>query len=164
MTNSIRHTAAWLFIAATTYALPGFAQNNAAPAAPDANAVNDFGAGPPAPAGRRAANRNNEQQLLGAPAELGGGTLQGDTDEAQRADLLDEQRMTVTDRDARAQRARDKAQRKTPAIANGQMRVAGQPGPGAGSPIAAGLLQGISKNPYTDPYSADKHPIYRSPW
>ncbi|WP_233800122.1 hypothetical protein [Paraburkholderia sp. HP33-1] len=165
MTNSIRHAAGWLFVAVTTCALPAFAQYNAAPAAPDAAAVNDDGAGLPAPADRRATNRPNEQQLLGAPAEYGGGdTPQGDTDEAQRAALPDEQRMTGTDRDARAQRARGNAQRKTAAAANGQIRVAGQPGPGRPTAAEGQLLQGAPKNIYADPYGAGKPAIYRSPW
>ncbi|SIT42879.1 conserved exported hypothetical protein [Paraburkholderia ribeironis] len=165
MTNSIRLSAAWIFVAVTTCALPAFAQNNAAPAARDATAVNryGYGTGLPAAVDRRATNRYNEQQFLGAPAEYGSGdTPQGDTDDAQRTALLDEQRMTVTAGGAGAQRAPARAQRKAPAAAaNGQVRVAGQPG----RPTAAeGLLpQGAAKNAYADPY-ASKHAIYRSPW
>jgi hypothetical protein len=188
MTNSIRHTATCMFVAVATCALPAFAQNNAAPAAPAATAINDYGAGLPAPGDRRAKNRDNEQELLGAPPEYGGGdTPQDNTDDAQRAALLDEQRMTVTDGGAGAQRAPRNAQRKAPGAANGQMRAAGQGRPnaaggqqpqdaaknpgqmrvaGQGRPTAAeGLLpQGAATNTYADPFGGGKRAIYRSPW
>ncbi|MCC8401261.1 hypothetical protein LJ655_05010 [Paraburkholderia sp. MMS20-SJTN17] len=168
MNNSIRHAAGCLFVAVTTYALPAFAQynvDNVEPATPDAAALNDDGAGLPAPAGRRATNRPGEQQPPGAPAEYGGGdTPQGDTGEAQRAAPLGQQRVTVTNGGAGARRARDDAKRKTPATDNGQMRVAGQPGPAGPTAAEARPLQGAPKNVYADPYDAGKHPIYRSPW
>jgi hypothetical protein len=144
-----------MLAAAATCAVPAFAQNNAAPAA---RTVTGYGAAAPAPVDRAAKNRNSEQQLLGAPREYSDGGTQGNTDDAQRAALLDEQRMTVTD----GQPAPRKGQRKAPAAANGPLRVAGQPGrANAGDSL---LPAGAAKNTYTDPYGAGKRSVYRSPW
>lgn len=152
MSTSIRHAATWMLVAAAACAAPAFAQNNAAPAA------NGYGAAAPAPVDRAAKNRNKEQLLLGAPREYGDGGMQGNTEDAQRAALLDQQRMTLTD----GQPAPGKAQRKPPAAANGQLRVAGQPGrPNAGDNL---LPAGEAKNTYADPYGTSKRSVYRSPW
>lgn len=159
MTTSIRHAATWVFVAVATCATPVFAQNNAAPAA---TAANGYGADTPAPANRTAKNRTREQQLLGAPREYGGDDMQGKTDDTQRAALLDEQRMTVTGAAPGGQPAPGKGQRKAPAAANGQLRVADQLGR---ANAAAGLLpEGAAKNAYADPYGAGKRTVYRSPW
>ena len=166
MTASIRHTTTWMFLALASCAAPAFAQNAApAPAAaPAATAATGYGSNAQkTPVERRAARRNSEQQLLGAPHEYStDDTAQGNTDEAQRTALLNEQRMKVLGGAQGAQPARGKGQRKAPAAANGQLRVAGQ----AGRPTAAeGLMpEGAAKTTYADPYDAGKHAVYRSPW
>lgn len=143
---------------AATCAISAFAQNNAAPAAAT---VNGYGAAAPAPVDRAAKNRNNEQLLLGAPREYGDGGMQDNTDDAQRAALLDQQRMTVT---GGQPAPAGKAQRKAPAAANGQVRVAGQPGPGRQNAGDGLLPAGAAKNTYADPYGTSKRSVYRSPW
>jgi hypothetical protein len=71
--------------------------------------------------------------------------------------------MTVLGGDQAAQPAvgKGKGQRKAPAAANGQVRVAGQPG----RPNAADGLtpEGAARATYADPY-ATKQGVYRSPW
>ncbi|MFC6313068.1 hypothetical protein, partial [Paraburkholderia dipogonis] len=116
------------------------------------------------PANRRAAHRSSEQALLGAPNPYSTDGAQGDTNDAQRAALLDTQRMTVLGGDQAAQPAvgKGKGKGKAPAAANGQLRVAAQPGrPNA----AAGVVtpEGAARTTYTDPY-ASKQGVYRSPW
>jgi hypothetical protein len=167
MTTSLRHTATWMFFSIASCAAPAFAQNaapNPAVAAPvpAATAVNDYGVNGQLPADRRAAHRNSEQALLGAPNPYGTDNAQGNTDDAQRTALLDTQRMTVLGGGQGAQPAVGKGQRKAaPAPANGQMRVAGQPG----RPNAANALtpEGAATTTYADPY-ASKQGVYRSPW
>lgn len=165
---SLRHLAAWTFLAVASSAVPAFAQNAAPnPAAtarpPAATAANGYGLNAQLPADRRAANRASEQGFLGSPNPYGSDDAQGNTNDAQRAALLDTQRMTMLGGDQAAQPAvgKGKGQRKAPAAANGQVRVAGQPGrPNA----AAGLTpDGATRATYTDPY-ASKQGVYRSPW
>lgn len=172
MTTSFRHSATCTFLAIASCAMPVFAQNAAPnPAAPApafaAPAATGYGAPVQAPADRRAAHRTSEQALLGAPPEYSAdGMKQGNTDDAQRAALLDEQRMTVTGPGQGAKAGLAKGQRKAPAAANGQAngqaRVPGQP---ARPNAAEGLTpQGAAKAAYADPYDAGKHAVYRSPW
>lgn len=148
--------------------MPAFAQNagpNAAAAAlpPAATAANGYGLNAQLPANRRAAHRSSEQALLGSPNPYSTDGAQGNTNDAQRAALLDSQRMTVLGGDQAAQPAvgKGKVKGKAPAAANGQVRVAAQPGrPNA----AAGLTpEGAARATYTDPY-ASKQGVYRSPW
>ncbi|MDR8397442.1 MULTISPECIES: hypothetical protein [Paraburkholderia] len=166
MTTSLRHTATWMFFAIASCGLPAFAQNAApnpaaAAPAPAATATNDYGVNAQLPANRRAAHRNSEQALLGAPNPYGTDNMQGNTDDAQRNALLDTQRMTVLGGGQGAQPALGKSQRKAPAAAaNGQVRVAGQPG----RPNPATLTpEGAATAAYADPY-AGKRGVYRSPW
>ncbi|MFM0556101.1 hypothetical protein P0D69_34795 [Paraburkholderia sediminicola] len=168
MMTSLRHTATWTFLAIASCAMPAFAQNaapNPAAAArpPAATAANGYGLNAQLPAERRAAHRSSEQGFLGAPNPYGTDDTQGNTNDAQRAALLDTQHMTVLGGDQAAQPAvgKGKGQRKAPAAVNGQVRVAGQPG----RPTAADGLtpQGAARATYTDPY-ASKQGVYRSPW
>src|SRR5579871_4744744 len=122
MTTPIRLAAVWTLTVIASCALPAFAQNNG-PAAPAAKAVNNgYGNGAPAydiggtgmqtPADRQARNYKREEDLLGAPHEYGGAdTPQDNTEDAQRAALLDERRMTVLGGAANAKPAGGKAQR-----------------------------------------------------
>jgi hypothetical protein len=172
MTTSLRHRflhpSTWLALALASCALPVFAQNAAPKAAAAAPAFaaptpTGYGASLPPPVDRRAAQRTSEQALLGAPQEYGAdGITQGNTDDAQRTALLNEQRMTVTDGQG-AKAGAAKGQRKAPvAAANGQGKAAGQP---ARQNAADGLMpQGAAKAAYADPYDAGKHAVYRSPW
>ncbi|REG61186.1 hypothetical protein B0G80_4020 [Paraburkholderia sp. BL6669N2] len=170
MITSLRHTASWTLLAIASCAVPAFAQNaapnNAAPALPPAaTAANGYGLNAQLPANRRAAHRNSEQALLGSPNPYSTDGAQGDTNDAQRAALLDTQRMTVLGGDQAAQPAvgkgKAKGKGKAPAAADGQVRVAGQPGR---PNTAAGLTpQGATRTTYTDPY-AGKQGVYRSPW
>lgn len=167
MTTSLRHTATWIFLAIACGAVPAFAQNaapngggNAPP--PAATAVNGYGVEAQLPANRRAAHRDSEKALLGSPNPYGTDNPQGNTDDAQRAALLDTQRMTVLGGQG-AQPAVGKGQRKAPAAAKGQVQVAGQPGP-PNQANAALAADGTAKTTYADPYSAGKHGVYRSPW
>jgi hypothetical protein len=168
MMTSLRHTATWTFLAIASCATPAFAQNAAPNPAtavrpPAATAANGYGLNAQLPADRRAAHRSSEQGLLGAPNPYGTDGAQGNTNDAQRAALLDSQRMTVLGGDQAAQPAvgKGKGQRKAPAAANGQVRVAGQPG----RPNAADGLtpEGAARATYADPY-ATKQGVYRSPW
>ncbi|MFM0240679.1 hypothetical protein [Paraburkholderia phytofirmans] len=168
MTTSLRHTASWTLLAIASCAVPAFAQNaapnNAAPALPPAaTAANGYGLNAQLPANRRAAHRSSEQAMLGSPNPYSTDGAQGDTNDAQRTALLDTQRMTVLGGDQAAQPAvgKGKAKGKAPAAANGQLRVAAQPGrPNVGAGPAPG---GAIRNTYTDPY-ASKQGVYRSPW
>jgi hypothetical protein len=161
VTRSIRHAATWVCVAIAACAAPALAQTTA----PAAMTTYGNGAAAQDPAGRVAKNRNNEQQLLGAPHDYGNAdTPQGNLGDAQRTAILDEQRMTVTGGAQAGQAARPaagKGQRKAPGGANGAMRVAGQPG----RPNAADGLtpEGAARNTYADPY-ASKRGVYRSPW
>lgn len=155
-----------LLLALALYAAPALAQNAAAPApaAPALAATAATSYSTPAPAARAnpgAANRNSEAQLLGAPREYGSpDTQQGNTADAQQAALLDEQRMTVL---GGAQPAVRKGQpNKAQIAANGNVRVAGQPG----GPNAAERLMpdGAAKTTYADPFDAGKRAVYKSPW
>lgn len=171
MTTLLRHTATGMFLAIASCAMPVFAQNAAPkPAAPGpavaATTPTGYGAPLPPPVDRRAAQRTSEQTLLGAPQEYSAdGMAQGNTDDAQRTALLNEQRMTVTGPGQAAKAGPAKGLRKAPAAngqANGQARVAGQP---ARQNAADGLMpQGAAKAAYADPYDAGKHAVYRSPW
>ncbi|ABE29139.1 hypothetical protein DR64_1535 [Paraburkholderia xenovorans LB400] len=164
MTTSLRHTASWMFFAIASCALPAFAQNaapNPAAAAPAATAANDYGVNAQLPANRRTAHRNSEQALLGAPNPYGTDNAQDNTDDAQRTALLDTQRMTVLGGGQGAQPALGKGQRKAPAAANGQVRVAGQPG--RPNPANALTPEAAATTTYADPY-ASKRGVYRSPW
>ncbi|MFM0222264.1 hypothetical protein [Paraburkholderia dipogonis] len=168
MMTSLRHTATLTFLAIASCAMPAFAQNAAPNPAggarpPAATAANGYGLNAQLPADRRAAHRSSEQGFLGAPNPYGADDTQGNTNDAQRAALLDTQRMTVLGGDQAAQPAvgKGKGQRKAPAAANGQVRVAGQP---ARPNAADGLTpQGAARATYTDPY-ASKQGVYRSPW
>ncbi len=148
---------ACIAIAACT--MPAFAQN-VTPAVPTANG---YGALTNAPANTRndarMKQRTSEQQLLGGPGAYGDIGAQGNGDDPQRAALLDERRMTVLGGDQPAPAAPGK--RKVARPANGEMRVAAQPGTpnGAGQQAA-----GTTKNAYADPYAAGKRGVYRSPW
>ena len=165
MTISFRHITPPLLLAIATYAVPALAQNAAAPApaAPALAATAATSYGTPAPAARAnpgAAHRNSEAQLLGAPRDYGSpDAQQGNTADAQRAALLDEQRMTVL---GGAQPAVRKQPNKAQAAGNGKVRVAGQPG---GPNAAARLMpDGAAKTTYADPFDAGKHAVYKSPW
>jgi hypothetical protein len=172
MNNSLRQPAAWLFLALAASAAPvlALAQNNPAQPAPAANtgtnAGTTYGALPQAPVDRRAKQRTSEQTLLGAPRPYGTADMQqGDTDDAQRTALLNEQRMTVLGGGQGAQPALGKAKGngKAPAPGTAQLRVADQAGPQLKA--ADGLTpEGAVKNTYADPYAAGKHAVYRSPW
>lgn len=158
MTTSLRHTATWMFLAIASCAVPAFAQNAApdrAAPAPAATAVNGYGVNAQLPANRRAAHRDSEKALLGSPNPYGKDNVQGNTDDAQRAALLDTQRMTVLGGGQGAKPALGKGQRK--------VQAAGQPGrPNQAN--AALAADGTAKTTYADPYSAGKHGVYRSPW
>lgn len=167
MTNSFRHTATGMILAIASCAMPVFAQNAAPkPAAPGpavaATTPTGYGAPLPPPVDRRAAQRTSEQTLLGAPQEYSAdGMTQGNTDDAQRTRLLNEERMTVTGPGQRAKAGPAKGPRKAPAE-NGQAPIAGRP---ARQNAADGLMpQGAAKAAYADPYDAGKHAVYRSPW
>jgi hypothetical protein len=159
MTISLRLAATWILATVATCAAPVFAQNNGV-------ATKGYGAGIPAPVDRAARNRNAERDLLGAPSEYGSGNARGgNTDDAQRAALLDEQRMTITDGKPAAGKAPGKAPGevpgKAPGAANGAANMAAQPG---GANARAGLQPtGAAKNTYADPYTS-KRSVYRSPW
>lgn len=164
MITSFRHTPTILFLAIATYAAPALAQNAApAPAAPALAATASTSYSAPTAAARAnpgAAHRISEEQLLGAPREYGSpDAQQGNTDDAQQAALLDEQRMTVL---GGAQPAVRKQPNKAQAAGNGKVRVAGQPG----GPNAADRLMpdGAAKTTYADPFDAGKHAVYKSPW
>ncbi len=168
MTTLLRHTASWMFLTIASCATPVFAQNavpqpdTPGPAAA-ATAATGYGVNAQPPVNRHAAQRTSEQTLLGAPPEYSADSMtQGHTDDTQRNALLDEQRMTVTAGGQGAKAGPGKGQHKAPAAANGQARVAGQPG----RPNAAdGLMpQGAAKTTYADPYGAGKHAVYRTPW
>lgn len=166
MNNSLRQPATWLFLALAASAVPALAlaQNNAAPPAPAANAGTAYGTLPQAPVDRRAKQRTSEQTLLGAPRPYGTADMQqGDTDDAQRTALLNEQRMTVLGGGQGAQPALGKGNGKAPAPGAAQLRVADQAGPRLKA--ADGLTpEGAVKNTYADPYATGKHAVYRSPW
>ncbi|SED11429.1 hypothetical protein SAMN02787142_2581 [Burkholderia sp. WP9] len=163
MNTSLRHTATWMLLAIGSCAAPAFAQKAAPEPAPAATAVNAYGVNAQLPANRRAAHRDSEKALLGSPNPYGTDNMQGNTDDAQRAALLDTQRMTVLGGGQGAQPAVGKGQRKAPAAANGQVRVAGQPG--RPNPAANALAaDGTAKTTYADPYTSGKRGVYRSPW
>ncbi|SMG44312.1 hypothetical protein [Paraburkholderia susongensis] len=167
---------AWMFAAVAICATPAFAfaQNDAAPAAPNAAAAAansyagnriTYGKGLQTPAERTAKNRNAEQDLLGAPPEYGlGDNPEGNTDDAQRKALLDERRMTVLGQmpNAKAANAKlGKTQRNAPA-AGDPMRAPNQtdrPNAANGAPP-----RGAPKEAYADPYGGAKRAVYRSPW
>lgn len=167
----LRHTTTSLFLAIATFAAPALAQNAApATAAPGPAATAATGYGTPRPAAAanaRGVRQKHEDQLLGAPRQYGTpDAQQGNTDDAQQAALLDEQRMTVLGGGAGGQPALGKGLRnKAPGAANGKVQAAGQPG----RPNAAnGLMPaGAAKTTYADPYDPTgpgKHSVYRSPW
>ncbi|PQV52448.1 hypothetical protein [Paraburkholderia sp. BL21I4N1] len=168
MNNSLRQSATCLFLALAASAVPAFAlaQNNPAQPAPAANAGTTYGTLPRAPVDRRAKQRTSEQTLLGAPRPYGTADMQqGDTDDAQRTALLNEQRMTVLGGGQGAQPAlgKGKGNGKAPAPGTAQLRVADQAGPQLKA--ADGLTQeGAVRNTYADPYATGKHAVYRSPW
>jgi len=161
MTTTLRHTAYCALFVTAAYAAPAFAQNAAPARAPamTATAPTGYGAPVPAPIDRRATQRKREQKLLGAPDAYDAGVAQnGNLDDARRAALLDEQRMTAN---AVAQGGPQGAavKRKAP---DGQLRVADA----AARPRAAEKLlpEGAAKATYSDPYATGKRSVYRSPW
>lgn len=163
MMTSLRHIASWTLLAIASCAAPAFAQNAAPALPPAATAANGYGLNAQLPANRRTAHRSSEQALLGAPNPYSTDGAQGDTNDAQRAALLDTQRMTVLGGDQAAQPAvgKGKGKGKAPAAVNGQLRVAAQPGrPNAGT---GATPEGAARTTYTDPY-ASKQGVYRSPW
>jgi hypothetical protein len=111
MNTSLRHTATWMLLAIGSCAMPAFAQKAAPEPAPAATAVNAYGVNAQLPANRRAAHRDSEKALLGSPNPYGTDNMQGNTDDAQRAALLDTQRMTVLGGGQGAQPAVGKGQR-----------------------------------------------------
>jgi hypothetical protein len=166
MMTTLRHTRTSLLLAIATCATPALAQNAAPAAAAQpalaATAATSYGTPAPVAAAKPGdANRNREMQLLGAPRDYGSLDEQkGNTADAQRAALLDDQRMTVL---GGAPPAVRKGQRKpAQAAGNDKLRLAGQPG----RPNAAdGLMpDGAAKNTYADPYAAGNKPVYKSPW
>lgn len=163
MTTLLRHTAIPLLLAGAISTGPVLAQN-APPAAQDAApaATARIGAAA-APADPRARQRKKEQQLLGAPNEYGAAGAQGaDTDNAQQAALLDEQRMQVMGGAQGGARAPAKGQRNVAPVANAANAQAG------GVTAAGALTQaGAAKTTYADPFDANgtgKHAVYKSPW
>ncbi|WGS50574.1 hypothetical protein LFL96_03435 [Paraburkholderia sp. D15] len=175
------YTAFCSALALATLAAPAlaFAQNNgnvngngnAAPAA--APVATGYGINAPAPVDRMAKQRASEQTLLGAPREYSSDDLkQGDTEDAQRTALLNEQRMKVLGNAQGAQGGQPnlgkgvgKGNVKANAAANGaaQFRVADQ----ANAPVNAAdalMPAGAAKNTYADPYATRKGTVYRSPW
>ncbi|CAB3638223.1 hypothetical protein [Paraburkholderia rhynchosiae] len=164
MTTPLRRTATCMLLTAATYALPALAQNAAPARAPAMTATAPTGYGAPvqAPVDRRAVQRKHEQALLGAPSEYSLDNPQnGNIDDARRAALLNEQRMTITGAAQGGQQAAP-GQRKAPAAANGQVRVADK----AARPRTTDTLlpEGAAKAAYADPYAKGKRSVYRSPW
>lgn len=158
MNTPIRLAAASLLTAVVTCGPPAFAQNNAATAA---TTDSIYSAESPAPFGQTEKNRDPEQQSLGTKHAYGDGNggPQRNFDDAQRAALLDEQRMTIPDGQTAAGK---KGRPKAPAAANDPLRVAAEPGrPNTG---AASRPAGAAKNAYPDPYGTGGRPLYRSPW
>lgn len=170
-------------ILALTLAAPAFAlaQNNGNGNPPPAAApvATGYGIYAPAPVDRLAKQRASEQTLLGAPREYSSDDLkQGDTEDAQRTALLNEQRMKVLGNAQGAPGAQGgqgglpklgkgvaNGNAKGNAAANGaaQFRVADQ----ANAPVNAAdalMPAGAAKNTYADPYATRKGAVYRSPW
>ncbi|WP_025601099.1 hypothetical protein [Burkholderia sp. WSM2230] len=162
MTTLLRHTAHCMLLVTAAYAAPALAQG-AAPArtpAMTATAPTGYGAPTPAPVDRRAIQRKREQKLLGAPDGYDVGNAQnGNLDDARRAALLDEQRMTANGAVQGGQPGPAADKRKAP---GGQLRVADA----AARPRAADKLlpEGAAKATYSDPYATGKRSVYRSPW
>lgn len=168
MNNPLRQSATWLLLALAASAAPALAlaQNNPTQPAQAANAGTTYGTLPQPNVDRRAKQRTSEQTLLGAPRPYGSADMQqGDTDDAQRTALLNEQRMTVLGGEQGAQPAlgKGKGNGRAPAPGTAQLRVADQAGPQLKA--ADGLTpEGAVKNTYADPYATGKHAVYRSPW
>ena len=163
MTTPLRHTAHCMLLLAA-YTAPALAQDAAPARAPamTATAPTDYGAPMPTPVDRGALQRKREQKLLGAPDGYDTGNPQNGTlDDARRAALLDEQRMTVNGAVQGGQPGAA-GKRKAPAAVNGQLRVADA----AARPRATDkpLPEGAAKATYADPYAPGKRSVYRSPW
>ncbi|TCG00702.1 hypothetical protein BZM26_11195 [Paraburkholderia strydomiana] len=164
MTTSLQRTATCMLVLAAACAGPALAQNAAPARAPamTATAPTGYGAPQQAPIDRRAIQRKREQKLLGAPDGYGAADARGgNIDDARRAALMDEQRMTVIGGEQAGQQGAA-GKRKAPAAANGQLRMAdAAPGQRAADKL---LPDGAAKAAYTDPYATGKRSVYRSPW